>query len=159
MRMNQRMKECIQEVLLLSIFKSFCEKNESKDDQRKLRNIYSHSTNPLETTKNLIVNELQEVISLDDAEKMHELITAFLKKSVHRKGVSDTVKSSLLTKQNGKCAICGCAIDIHSHVDHIVPFKYVGDELEDNYQMLCANCNLKKNDSIDFQIRYLLKSI
>lgn len=159
MKTDERLKECIQEVLLLSIFKSFCEKNDSKDSQQRLRNIYSRTADPVETTKNIIANELQEDISKEDAAKIYLLISAFLKKSYHRKSISDSVKIALLARQKNKCAICGAPVDIHSHADHTVPFKYVGDELEDNYQMLCTNCNLRKNSNIDFQIRYLLKSI
>lgn len=31
------------------------------------------------------------------------------------------------------------------HVDHIVPWDYVGDELENNKRVLCAACNRKKS--------------
>ena len=156
---DERIKNCIQEVLLLSLFKSFCEKNEAKESKQRLRNIYSRSQNHLETTKNLIINELQEELADDDAKKLYPMIIAFLNKSSHRKSIPDSVKLSLLKKQNNRCAICGKEIDIHAHADHSVPFKYVGDELENNYQMLCTSCNLKKNASIDFQIRFLLKSV
>lgn len=156
---DKRIKKCIQEVLLLSLFKSFCEKNEAKESKQRLRNIFSRSPNNLETTKNLILNELQEELSDDEAQKIYSLITAFLNKNSYRKSIPDYVKISLLKAQNNKCAICGNEIDLHAHADHIVPFKYVGDELEDNFQMLCKNCNLKKNESIDYQIRFLLKSV
>lgn len=32
------------------------------------------------------------------------------------------------------------------HVDHIVPWDYVGDELENNKRVLCAACNRKKSN-------------
>jgi len=157
---DERIKKCIHEVLLLSLFKSFCEKNETKEAKQRLRNIYSHSGNHLETTKNLIINELHEEISEDDdTKRMYTMIIAFLNKSNYRKTIPDSVKIALLKRQNNRCAICGKEIDIHAHADHSVPFKYVGDELKDNYQMLCTSCNLKKNASIDFQIRFLLKSV
>lgn len=156
---DERIKECINEVLLLSLFKSFCEKNASTEAQQRLRNIFSRSPNTITITQNIVKNELSEEITIDEAQELHPMIKAFLNKSPHRKRIPDSTKEELLKKQNNRCAICGTEIDIHAHADHIVPFEYVGDELDDNYQMLCTNCNLKKNDSIDFQIRYLLKTI
>ena len=32
------------------------------------------------------------------------------------------------------------------HVDHIVPWDYVGDELKNNKRVLCAACNRKKSN-------------
>lgn len=69
------------------------------------------------------------------------------------------MKNSLLITQNHKCAICNIMINESAPADHIVPFKYVGDELSDNIQMLCKKCNEKKSDSIDYQIRFLLKLV
>lgn len=159
MLQEEKLRKSIQEVILLSMFKSFCEKNSSVPSQQRLRNIYQYSPNPIETTRNLINNELGERISVDDATKLYPLLLAFLKKNPVRKPIADLVKYNLLKKQDNKCSICGNPIDVHAHADHIVPFKYVGDELENNLQMLCSDCNLKKNASIDYQIRFLLKSI
>ncbi len=159
MLQEEKLRSSIQEVILLSMFKSFCEKNSSVPSQQRLRNIYQYSPNPIETTRNLIINELGERVSIDDATKLYPLLLAFLKKKPIRKTIADNEKHNLLKKQGNKCSICGKPIDIHAHADHIVPFKYVGDELEDNLQMLCSDCNLKKNASIDYQIRFLLKSI
>jgi len=41
------------------------------------------------------------------------------------------------------------------HVDHIIPWKLVGDELEDNYQDLCDTCNECKSAHTD----YIFKSM
>lgn len=157
--MDKKLEDSIQEALLLGKFKSFCEKNSSIESQRRLRTIYNHSPDKLATTKNLLINEMGDALSGEELVRMYELITAFLKKSNFRRMISNSAKQNLLKNQNFKCAICGKEIDIHAHADHTVPFKYVGDELSNNYQMLCSDCNLKKNASIDYQIRYLLKSI
>ncbi len=149
----------IQEAILLGWFKTFCDRNASQTMQRRLRNIYSNSTDFIMTTKNIFINIGFSDISNDNAIRLYELIIAFLAKSPYRKNIPDSIKNQLLAIQKGKCAICNNTIDIHDHVDHIVPFKYVGDELKNNYQLLCSNCNLKKNANIDFQIRYLLKTL
>lgn len=90
---------------------------------------------------------------------MHTLVQAFLAKSTYRKPISDETRKRLLEAQHYSCAICGQSIDMHAHADHIVPFAYVGDELPDNLQMLCAHCNEAKRESIDYQIRYLLNTL
>ncbi len=146
----------LQEATTLGIFKRFCEKNKAPFEQKRLRNIYSATSDTLATTKNLIKNELCEDLDTEQATRMMELISAYLKKSQFRKTITDSEKRTMLDKQDSRCAICGKAIGLNGHADHIVPFKYVGDELDNNLQMLCSDCNLKKNASIDFQIRYYL---
>lgn len=143
----------------LGLFKAFYEKNSTKDAQQRLRTIYSRALNPIETTQNIFFNEYGETLSDSDADRLLALITSFLKKSIYRKSIGDSTRKFLLQNQFHHCAICGCTIDIHAHADHIVPFKYVGDELDNNLQMLCADCNQKKNESLDYQIRFLLKLI
>lgn len=148
--------DALTEAKTLGMFKKICDKNASAEARIRLRNIYDHSSNAITTTKNLILNELELDVSTDQARRLTQLILAFLKKSTYRKPISKQIKQNLLYKQKNRCAICNCGIDLTAHADHIVPFKYVGDELEDNLQMLCADCNLKKNASIDFQIRFFL---
>lgn len=154
---NLQLINAVQEAINLGHFKLFYEKNNSKEAQQRLRTIYSRTIDPIKTTQNIFENEFDLTISNDEAKKQFQYISSFLKKSAYRKLISKTIKESLLHNQLYKCAICGCDIDIHAHADHIVPFKLVGDELDDNLQMLCTDCNLKKNESLDFQVRFLLK--
>ena len=156
---NIHLIKTIQETRNLGRFKAFCEKNSTKDAQHRIRTIYSRTNDPRRTTKNIIINQLGETISDSDADRLFVLITSFLNKSRYRKPIEESIRKSLLLSQNHHCAICGCDIDMHAHVDHIVPFKFVGDELDNNLQMLCTDCNLKKNASLDYQIRFLLKLI
>ena len=156
---NIHLINTLQETRNLGRFKAFCEKNSTKDSQQRIRNIYSCTNDPIETTKNIFFNEFNETISDFDANRLYALITSFLKKSIYRKSIGDSIKKTLLQNQYYHCAICGCDIDIRAHADHIVPFKFVGDELNNNLQMLCTDCNLKKNASLDYQIRFLLKLI
>ena len=63
----------------------------------------------------------------------------------------------LLSAQNNKCNICGKSINVtSSHLDHIVPWDYVGDSLDNNYQMLCDTCNTRKGSSTYFEIAMTL---
>lgn len=156
---NIHLLNTFQETRNLGRFKSFCEKNSTKDAQQRIRNIYSRTNDPIETTKKIFSNEFSETISDSDANRLYILITSFLKKSIYRKPIGELTKKTLLQNQYHHCAICGRDIDMHAHTDHIVPFKFVGDELDNNLQMLCTDCNLKKNASLDYQIRFLLKLI
>lgn len=67
---------------------------------------------------------------------------------------SDTVKLEVikenLEKHNGMicCEICGNNLSSirECHFDHIYPFAKGGKSTLENCQLLCADCNLKKND-------------
>jgi 5-methylcytosine-specific restriction endonuclease McrA len=48
--------------------------------------------------------------------------------------------------QGMKCAICNCELKSY-HVDHIVPISKGGGNDFYNLQLLCAPCNLSKNDT------------
>lgn len=156
---NLALKNAVQEAVYLGHFKLFCEKNNSKEAQQRMRTIYSRTVEPIKTTQNIFEKDFNISISDDEAKKQLQYINSFLNKSAYRRLISKTEKESLLNNQLYKCAICGDDIDIHAHADHIVPFKLVGDKLEDNLQMLCKKCNLKKNRSLDFQVRFFLNLI
>ena len=146
----------IKEAQLLGLFKQFCEKYTNKQLQNNFRNILYNTTDKERTIFNLFKNEYNYSMSDEETKRMIELLNAFLSKKSFRINYENDVKKMLLKKQSYKCAICGAEIDIKSHLDHIIPFKYVGDELDNNLQMLCTTCNLRKNASLDFQIRYYL---
>ena len=149
----------IEEAHILGILKNICSDYMQASDKNSLRNIMATSTDQCNTIKRIAMRKYE--IELDDqqANRLLELVKAFLKKSEYRKRITEETREELLKKQEYKCAFCGKTIDITAHADHIVPFKYVGDELENNLQMLCENCNEKKNDSLDYQIRFLLKIV
>ena len=128
--------DSIEEAKILGIFKNVCNDYSNSVEKNKLRNILAVSPDKYNTIKQIMIRKYSVDMNDQQIERMLELIRAFLKKSDYRKN-----------------------IDISSHADHIVPFKYVGDELDDNLQMLCGTCNEKKSDSIDYQIRYLLKLV
>lgn len=151
------LKDAIDTARLLGIFKDICMNNLDVASKSRLRNILYNSSNKVEMIKKMVANNYNETLDDMDCKKLIELIEAFLNKMSFRKIIHKSVKEDLLLKQENKCAICNCDIDITAHADHIVPFKYVGDELENNLQMLCRDCNEKKKTSLDYQIRYLLK--
>lgn len=156
MNIQKKILTAVDEAILLGYFKSFCEKNDDVSSKQRLRNIISRAKNGSGAIKALFLNEMQVELSDEQSLIIYELIVAYLKKSNYRKTVSNDVKRRLLVKQSNKCKFCGCEIDLSAHADHVVPFKYVGDELPDNFQMLCSHCNEVKNASIDYEIKVLL---
>ncbi|HLA29283.1 MAG TPA: HNH endonuclease [Syntrophales bacterium] len=58
------------------------------------------------------------------------------------------VRERILLKCKGKCVECG-AVE-HPEVDHIIPLARGGRHDEDNFQILCKKCNLKKGKGIDY---------
>lgn len=157
--MDIKLLSAIEEAKLLGLFKKFCDKRNTIEAVQKIRNILNNSVDKNQTVRNIILNEFDKELNELETSRMLELMLAFLKKSTIRKEIPQSIKRSLLKIQNNKCAICNSEIDISAHTDHIVPFKYVGDELHNNYQMLCTHCNTQKNASIDYQVRFLLGTI
>ncbi|WP_022778283.1 HNH endonuclease [Butyrivibrio sp. AE3009] len=151
----------VEEAQTLGYFKSFCDKNCSPSAKQRIRNIISRASNKSSCIKGLFKNEINVDLTDSQTDWMLSLVTAFINKSTYRKAISDQTKVQLLKSQTYKCNICNATINIHAHADHIVPFKYVGDELNENHnlQMLCSKCNEAKNASIDYQIKYLLKLV
>lgn len=93
----------------------------------------------------LLLQSVHVDLSEEQLNYIRRLIKAHLRKDVFRNHFPDGFKMELLGKQANKCNYCGKEIDFDSsHLDHIIPFKLVGDELDDNYQMLCRTCNLSK---------------
>ena len=96
-------------------------------------------------------------LSDEDILWMNKCIKAFLDKKDIRNPISDETKSYHLVKQNNRCAICGTTIDSsNAHIDHKIPWDFVGDELENNYQALCSDCNLHKSNHVAIAVTNLV---
>ena len=154
---NDVLLDAINEARVLGVFKQFCE--DYSNEKQKLRNILANSTDKENTVTVMAKRDYGFELDREQARRMLNLLNAFLKKSSFRKTITIEIREKLLNHQNYECSFCHKTIDLAAHADHIVPFKYVGDELQDNLQMLCTSCNEKKNDSLDYQIKVLLKIV
>jgi hypothetical protein len=56
------------------------------------------------------------------------------------------VKTRVLARDGHCCVMCGSSDGIH--FDHIIPVSKGGDNTEDNIQILCKECNLRKYNKI-----------
>lgn len=99
--------------------------------------------------RNLVKKLTNFKIEKEEVGLLKKLIKAYLQKSNFRISISNDQKTEILNKQNFKCGICKKDINLSNcHIDHVIPFKYVGDELDNNCQALCRNCNWSKNYTI-----------
>ena len=138
----------------LKQFGDICKKMDSdiKYKNRVLQ-LYKESYDEDVTTQSIIEKETGYTVSDEYVKTISRWLKAHFRKKVSRNGIPFTVKEELFLKQKGKCVICGCNLgDDWSkiHVDHIVPWDLVGDELEDNFQDLCEKCNEEKNASTNY---------
>lgn len=160
---NEEIKAEYRRSLLLNILKKLVGRMKRDDNYRlHILNLYRQSTNKVITSKAILNNDFKYDASESDAELFNIWIVAHLNKSDRRKGFSDSFKKELFNKQHGLCAVCGERLgnDFSKiHVDHIIPWTLVGDELKDNYQYLCSTCNECKSCHTDYIFKSLINLV
>ena len=96
----------------------------------------------------------------EDCIWLDQCLHAYFNKGSRRIPVPLEKKNQLLAAQHYRCAYCHSSIGLEAHCDHIVPWVYVGDELSNNYQMLCPLCNEKKHRHAYYPLKaQLLKPV
>lgn len=159
----EQIREEYNRTLLLNMFKKVVVKmyRDQKYSSR-IRKLFQQSTNYLDTTTAIIKKAFDVDLDKKDAQTMSIWFKANLNKKPFRKAIPIEVKKALYLKQNGKCMVCGEDLgnDFSKiHVDHIIPWKLVGDELENNYQDLCETCNECKSASTDYIFKSMINLI
>lgn len=145
---NSNLKS-LQQTKLLVKFGKICKK--ANDDEKfmlRLRKLYLQSSNKLQTIQQIFINEYGCNFSSEESETLLRWFKAWISKDGRRKSFTLEEKLLLAKKQQMLCNICQKELRPTSsdmHVDHIIPWQLVGDELEDNYQILCPDCNLEKS--------------
>lgn len=140
-------------------FQSICEiLRDDKAESIRWLSLSRQMQHPTEFARKITKELCQCQLDEHSYSLLGEWLLAFYRKKEHRIIYPEKIRRDLLHQQQGRCAICGCPIDIKSELDHIIPWKYVGDELEDNLQLLCFKCNRSKKASPLYQLRMLLRT-
>lgn len=149
--------------LLLNMFKKIVVRmNKDNSFRNQIKTLFIQSANKEQTVKAIMRNNLNFDLEDDDCKLMLQWFDANFKKSNRRSPYPKDLKENLYKKQKGLCAVCGEPLgdDMkYVHVDHIIPWMLVGDELNNNYQCLCATCNECKSANIDYIFKNLIKLI
>jgi hypothetical protein len=67
-------------------------------------------------------------------------------KGPHREPIPREIRRAVFTRDGGRCRVCGSSFDLQ--YDHILPVAHGGATTVENLQLLCADCNREKSDSI-----------
>lgn len=159
---NEDLETILEQCFLSSLFKELIEfidkKNLYGSFKTRLQNCYNKKEE-LFILEDLI-KEFSNVVLLD-----HQLMTislylkAYYNKSRTRIPLLVEEKLAILKKQDDECIYCASSIDIKTvHFDHVIAFKFVGDELESNFQALCSTCNLEKSTDPFYHLKaYMIR--
>lgn len=135
----------IREIILKSIINSL--KNDG-ECFKKAKQYYFKYDN-VEAARRIILFVCNLKVTDEDIKWFDKCFKSYFNKKDRRSKIPQEVKMKLLTEQKMKCAKCGTDISLATvHVDHIIPWDFVGDELEDNLQGLCSDCNLHKSNHV-----------
>ena len=144
--------------ILESILSEICEYMKEDDSSYiSMRKIYYRSVDDIDAVKQIVRNVCHLSLPKQDLEWLNKCVKAFMKKKLYRKQLSNELRMELWIRQGKKCCICGKEfLAEDGHIDHMVPWDYVGDELDNNYQVLCSDCNLHKSNYVALAVRSLI---
>lgn len=108
-------------------------------------------------------NLIKEIVGVNltqkELDRIMDLMNAYLRKNNTRKSIENNEKKRILKQSNLRCSICNKKISLEDyHMDHIIPFRYVGDELSNNFQSLCDRCNWEKSYNLYYLFDRIIKS-
>lgn len=154
---QRKFDEKLYQTLLLGVFEALCKDIRKADAWVLERDRYRKYSDKTIAAKKLVTQYVGCTLNDEDYSRLAELLSAFFSAGDARKQFDENYREKLISQQHRRCAICNKPIDItNSHLDHIVPWDYVGDCLKDNYQMLCGTCNTRKGKSVYFELSMLL---
>lgn len=154
---HELFQEKLYRTLLLGVFEAICKDIKKQNKKTAERELFRKRENKSTAAKSLVNRYVGCSLTDDGYTYIAKLLAAYFSAGDPRKHFDESFRSMILNKQSGKCAICGKSIDsTGSHLDHIIPWDYVGDCLSDNYQMLCETCNTRKGSATYFELSMLL---
>lgn len=151
---NEQIIEEYNRAYHLNLFEKLCRKMKDEPSFKlTVLTLLRQSCNTTETIKAIWQREFGLILSQIYAEQARLWLRAYFKKKPNRQNVPEFVKQDLYSLQCGRCRICNKELGSnwkYIHVDHYIPWALVGDELENNLQLLCSSCNEKKNNKTKY---------
>ena len=140
-----------------AILKRICDfMKESSDNESFVKKVYRQRSNQIVSTKLIVLQIAKCRLSDNDLHWMNECIHAYFNKKEKRKNLKQ-IGIDLWNSGHKKCEICGIPVELDTlNVDHIIPWDYVGDELPNNYQILCEHCNKSKGANVSQTLEKLI---
>jgi len=125
----------------------------SKKDHRLKTSAIWRAKNP---EKWRIANNIRsERFRKANPERSKELKTANLAKRRQAEGtLSRGIIAKLKLSQGGQCVLCQSKLE-RFHLDHIQPLSRGGTHTDDNVQLLCPRCNLRKSNKLPHEFLLL----
>ena len=153
-------QEALYHALREQCFAQICDilRDDSNEYLRALR-FYRQCGNPTLFAEQMVRKYTTSKLDDNSYSEVGKMFRAFFRKDGTRKSYALSVRQHLLTSQNHKCAICNRRITASAELDHIVPWIYVGDELNNNLQLLCHSCNSKKRASSFYPLQALISRV
>ena len=149
--------EKLSNTLLLGVFEALCKDIKKQGTRLVEREKFLKRTDKTIAAKSLVSRYIGCELADEEYSKLARLLSAYFSTGDPRKQFDLPFRRKLIEQQDSKCAICNKTISLeNSHVDHIIPWDYVGDCLKDNYQMLCETCNTRKGNSTFYEMSMLL---
>lgn len=153
--------DTVLQCFLSSIFLQVYSHLETDNNKLQFKKVFRKCQNKLQEDyriDSLLASIMDVKLSELQRNYIRLMVRAYLRKEEWRKPFTDGHRKQLVRQQNGKCNYCGENIEYSScHIDHIVPFRLVGDELEENYQALCQKCNQSKADNPFYPFLHFLR--
>lgn len=158
---SEEAKEEYRKAFLLNMFQKLVARmNVDSKYKNHIMALYRQTSDVKEVTRVIYLREFDYKLEENEIQLLTHWMNAYRRKHSSRKSISTEVKRLLCEKQGNRCEICNQPLgDISSkiHVDHIIPWVLVGDELEDNFQVLCDTCNECKSSKTDYIFKSLIK--
>ncbi|MBQ5556994.1 MAG: HNH endonuclease [Aeriscardovia sp.] len=160
---EKRFEEAVHTMLINTTFAAFADAVEQAGKMREIRGLWRNNRTQ-ESWSRMLGRLVQQYtnarLNEPELDRMTQLVEAWITASEYKeRGTGNArIRAELLAKQHNLCAICHQPItDAGAELDHIVPYKYVGDELADsNFQMLCRSCNRHKSSNLDYAVSSVL---
>ena len=143
--------------LLLGVFETICKEMKKQNVKNLEKEKFRNLNDKVVATKLLVKKYAGCQLDEEGYNFMKDLLSAHFRTGDARKRFDAPYRELLTKQQHGLCAICKCPVTAQTaHLDHIIPWEYVGDTLECNYQMLCETCNERKGSATYFEFSMLL---